>query len=675
MSGLFTPAITLMNRLKYHQKFLLVGFMLVLPLAVVMKAYLQNVYDTQMFTEKERLGLQYVQPLADFVHDLQEHEALSTGLLSGDTAFQAPLTANETATDAAILKVDEVDSRLGGTLNANAAWAALKKRWQDLKAVTATGPAVVDNINTHASVDADALALMIAVGNNSNLILDPDIDTYYTMDSLINKLPTEADYVAQIRSYSLLAAEQKRLAPEDKTRLTILSGSLRSTVQADLNALDYVFNYNSQVRDKIGASVKDESSQINGYLDSINTNVISRAGATAFSPARITLAPADLDKTSQHTLDSVYTLYNGFLPIEEGLLQLRISNLVTSRNVAIVISLVTLLLAVYLYEGFFMAVNRTIAHLDHASQRMVSGHMEADLVLDSRDELSQVATSFNNIAGELVLARDQALEASRAKSAFLANMSHELRTPLNAIIGYSELIEEECADTGQEDFIPDLKKIQSAARHQLALINDILDLSKIEAGRMELYLETFEVPHMVQEIVTTIEPLIEKNANTLKVNSPANLGSMRADLTKVRQILFNLLSNASKFTKEGTVSLDVRRTEISGIDWIEMEVTDTGIGMTEEQLGKLFKDFSQADSSTTRKYGGTGLGLSISKRFAEMMGGNISVTSVMDKGSAFTVRIPAAVGKAEPEPEAEPAVPVPSATEGEWNTDRKSTRL
>src|SRR5262249_49667877 len=157
-----------------------------------------------------------------------------------------------------------------------------------------------------------------------------------------------------------------------------------------------------------------------------------------------------------------------------------------------------------------------------------------------------------------------------------------------------------------------------------------------------------------------------KNANTLKVNSPTDLGSMRADLTKVRQILFNLLSNASKFTKEGTVSLDVRRTEISGIDWIELEVSDTGIGMTEEQVAKLFKDFSQADPSTTRKYGGTGLGLSISKRFAEMMGGNISVTSVADKGSTFTVQIPAAVGKPEPEPE--PAVQVPAAVEGNYNT-------
>jgi Amt family ammonium transporter len=240
-------------------------------------------------------------------------------------------------------------------------------------------------------------------------------------------------------------------------------------------------------------------------------------------------------------------------------------------------------------------------------------------------------------------AKDAAESANRGKSVFLANMSHELRTPLNAIIGYSELIEEEAEEIGAAFAIPDLRKIRSAGQHLLALINDILDISKIEAGRMELFLETFSVEAMIENVVTTIAPLVDKNGNQLDVILGGDLGSMHADLTKIRQILFNLLSNASKFTDRGRISLRVeRKTSLAG-DVMTFIVSDTGIGMTEEQLGRLFEKFQQADASTTRKYGGTGLGLAISRQFALMMGGDIQVTSQLGVGSTFTVQIPAQV--------------------------------
>ncbi|MBW1684584.1 MAG: PAS domain S-box protein [Deltaproteobacteria bacterium] len=268
-------------------------------------------------------------------------------------------------------------------------------------------------------------------------------------------------------------------------------------------------------------------------------------------------------------------------------------------------------------------------------------------------------TSQKEAEEELRRARQEAELASRAKSAFLANMSHELRTPMNAIIGYSEMLMEEAEDLEQEDFIPDLQKIHGAGRHLLALINDILDLSKIEAGKMDLFLETFDLEPMIDDVSATADALVKKKHNTLEIERADDLGSMRADLTKVRQALFNLISNAAKFTENGTITLSARREPSGSGDWISFSVADTGIGIAPDKIGKLFEEFSQADESTTRELGGTGLGLAITRRFCRMMGGDVSVESTLGAGTTFRIRLPVDVEPLEaekPEPAKEPAV-------------------
>jgi signal transduction histidine kinase len=344
--------------------------------------------------------------------------------------------------------------------------------------------------------------------------------------------------------------------------------------------------------------------------------------------------------------------------VDSGLQVMIISN---------ILMLLLLLSVVYL---MMQQLTRPVLQLARSAQLVAAGDLDQHLPTTSRDEIGTLMSSFNTMIDGLrereqaerqrELAereREVAEASSRAKSTFLANMSHELRTPLNAIIGYSEMLQEEAEDLNEPALASDLQKIQSAGNHLLSLINDILDISKIEADRMELHLEPFPISSLIEDVIDTSKPLAQQNKNTLVVNCSDNLGTMYADQTRTRQILLNLLSNACKFTHNGTITLHVVTHWQQGYEpgepsdsqvlcplnadgIIVFRISDTGIGMTTEQMNKLFTPFMQADQSTTRKYGGTGLGLAITRRLCQIMGGDVTVESMPDRGSTFTVTLP-----------------------------------
>ena len=302
--------------------------------------------------------------------------------------------------------------------------------------------------------------------------------------------------------------------------------------------------------------------------------------------------------------------------------------------------------------GVVRVVTRQTRVLMSGTQALAGGALDTRIPVLSGDELGRLAGAFNDMAVKLDAAHQKTQEAraqaerlravaedaNRAKSMFLAAMSHELRTPLNAIIGYGEMLAEDAADDGRTDEVADLQKIVSSGKHLLGLINDILDMEKVDAGKMVVHAENVAVAEVVSDVVATVKPLVDKNGNRLELHVEPGLVSLRADAQKLRQSLLNLLSNACKFTDKGTIVLDVKRVD----GWATFAVSDTGIGMTPEQLGRIFQPFVQADSSTSRKYGGTGLGLTLTRKFCEMMGGSVDVTSAPGAGSTFTIRLPLA---------------------------------
>ena len=679
-AAILAPARALMDRLSYPKKFALISILFALPLAVVMYLLLSEINQRIESTQREILGGRYLRPLRNLHEHAGESHMLARAYAQGEIALRPDLVRVQAAIDEDFSRLQQVNQELGETLATASKFNVLMENRKFLKErVLTVKPADQDAL--HVKFIADVRSLFSLVGDTSGLILDPDLNTYYLMDSVVLKLPAGAELLAQLRILGREILGRGVLRPEERAELIRVSGLLQSHIEQTRHGLGVAFGSTpvQVLKPRLNEALQSYDNAISDLLVGIRNEMIQSQ--------RITLERAGFDALVRKAQGANKNLWERNLRELDALLQQRIDGFAAKRHFILIFATLLLLIVMYLWLGFYSSVMGTVNRLKEASDRMVGGSMDQVVPLEARDELGQVVSAFNNVAarlreewsqaqeesrraraaeGELRLrgeeierARQAAEEANRAKSRFLANMSHELRTPLNAIIGYSEMLREAADEAGQKDFVPDLQKIQTAGRHLLALINDILDLSKVEAGKMTLYLETFDVAGLVREVAMTIQPLVQKNQNTLELEPGDALGPMRADVTKVRQCLFNLLSNACKFTERGTIRLRATREPVAGRDRLRFQVSDTGIGMTPEQMDNLFEAFAQADASTARKYGGTGLGLALSRHFCRRMGGDITVTSEPGKGSTFTMELPAEVTDAQPAGIA----PIPSTSE------------
>ena len=605
MSALLAPGVALMNRLRYPQKFALVSLVFAIPLGLMMYLWLAEIGERLAFARKERAGLEYVVALRRLLEPL----ALAPlGL--------APQGLGSPDLAAAAQGVDVVDGRLGFELHTTETWQALRRKLADPSA--GRGARI-----------ADTVQLIARVGDTSNLILDPDLDTYYLMDATVTLLPALAAQLSVIEDRA--ASVPSVAAQGDLRAAVVLARALRGSVARG-------YTVASRANPRLIATLEPYLNASGAAVDALAAVVENASGE---------LAVGAVPDRSAAALSAVFAHHAAATAALDGLLAARMQRLARHRTSLLVLVAAAIAVVAYLWMAFYGAVRHAVVQLDHVSKRMLTGDFSHRVVLDSRDELNQVVESFNSIAARLRTEWERADAATRAKSDFLAMMSHEIRTPLSGVLGMLHLLLDTPLSERQRHYA---ETIRESGEALLGILNDILDFSKMEAGKLELQPVDFDLEGVVASVTTLLGSKAQEKHIVLEGRLAADVPrALRGDAGRLRQVLLNLVGNAIKFTDAGAVRVDVAR--VDDHPTLRFAVADTGIGIPEDAQQRLFQEFSQVNHSSGRRFGGTGLGLAISRKIIGAMGGEIGVDSVKDRGSTFwfTVAFDLAVGDVTPE--------------------------
>jgi len=640
--SIFGPAIAIMRRLKYPRKFLLLGLIVLVPQILVFNQYLNKANEDIAFSSKEQLGLVYLEPVNELLRLFHHYFVLApnVALIDDPVVTEAFTTLGRDITKA-IAAVDVVDKLYGEELEMNEAWGALKSDWYRIQPTFARLPLGSRN-NARDTIVRNSLRLITRVGNNSNLILDPDIDSYYYMNAVVTKLPILSQYLATINATATEAMATRGLTVGSTTLLIALEESIEFSLQTDTDAFAYVFEANPSLRDAMRPKLEAHVAVISQFIGTMERQILGRAPTfSATTDQRFDYdTPEGFYQASADTINQMFVFRTFISEQLVALLQIRIDGLISQLNAVFVVTGIALVVAAYLIIGFYLSVRQTIDDLAEATRHMIQGDRDWVYAPATQDELAEVAFSFNQIANELVGARDQALESARAKSSFLANMSHELRTPLNAILGFTGILSNGMVKGGaklEQSQIDLLHRIEGNGKRLRDVINDILDLAKIESGHIAITATEARPRQFLEETIGTVKSLVVSKGIDLELSFTDSAPEIvLTDVRKVHQIIVNLIGNAIKFTHKGGVYVEVSG---AGSAW-RIAVRDTGIGIPQDSLKNIFDKFRQVDETDRREYEGTGLGLAIVKNLADALQGSVHVSSVAQQGSTFTVTLP-----------------------------------
>jgi signal transduction histidine kinase len=747
-----------------------------LPLGILVRQLVFEIDQRIEFIEKERRGLHYNRPLRNLLEKTLAYRSQSHDVVTKGEQSIAALVDLEAQIETLFQEIEVNERQDSKVLKTTTNWSRIQATWQfNKKALGQNNLSPEELYCLQSGLIKDIVNQITHVGDTSNMILDPDLDTYYFLDTLITKIPTATFLTAEIHDLPRITCISQERNPEQ--HLFLLSSRLDQSILAIARARQTILEQYPEANIPTSSYVTTVQST-HRFITTVEQLPLDRQ-----------VNNPELQGQSQYSLDAQFMLYDAVEPLVQEKLTLRVDQLKARKSSAVIFTFLVLFIIISIYialtlnwlyirlldrrlnlqyrtasvlaeaQSLEWAIDRILPNICQQLQwdigelwQVEKRHGEEinlscvkdwqrspnpllgkrlSLSLDRpsivsrafsqkqpiwRSEVMQyrnaliytseaefhefphalalpilheeevigVMAFFNHelpdqseehlttllsvgrqiaqfiqrqkVSRELSDAKEVAEVASRAKSQFLANMSHEFRTPLNAIIGYGEMLHEESEDFENTILTDDLNKIVTAGRHLLKLVEDVLDISKIEAGHMQPYLEEFNISLMLEEVIATIKPLIQKNQNVFVLKCDPDVINIFSDFLKLKQILINLLSNAGKFTHNGSVQLEVTREIEAGEAFILFHVKDSGIGISKEQIQKLFRVFTQADASTTRRYGGTGLGLAISQAFCDLMGGTLTVNSAIDQGSVFTVRLP--------ERPTAPTMPIPEVSHG-----------